>query len=49
MSRGVLTAVASAFIASGTTSIGFVVSLIVILCSFVVTFPFSSVAVHVTT
>ena len=45
---GVPIAVASAFIASGTVSTGFVVSTIVIFCSAVEAFPFSSVAVQIT-
>ena len=48
ISTGVLTAVASAFISAGTVNTGLVVSFIVIFCSFSVTFPFSSVAVHFT-
>ena len=45
---GVFIAVASFVIGPGISSNGFVVSVIVIVCSAVETFPFSSVAVHLT-
>ena len=48
ISTGVLIAIASAVLASGTVNTGFVVSTIVISCFAVETLPFSSVAVHVT-
>ena len=48
MLTGVPIAVASVVISFGAISSGFVVSVIVIFCSAIVAFPFSSVTVHVT-
>ena len=48
ISTGVFTAVASVVISSGFISNGFVVSSIVTFCTAVVSFPFASVAVHIT-
>ncbi|MNC53961.1 hypothetical protein D3C75_1034160 [compost metagenome] len=48
ISTGVLTAVASTVLSSGTVSTGFVVSTTLIFCTFVDTFPLTSVAVQMT-